>query len=142
MDNFTQTRLFAHVAHPQQVSRQGHLSIYRSISTSIYLSFHLSIYTYLYLYLCTRFCRHGYSRTLRILNKSRVKARFELVPQDEASATIGFYSLEPSEGVIDEGSYADVTLTFTTVRLGLHKILFYFKALSWESIILSLPPPT
>jgi len=27
------------------------------------------------------------------------------------------------------------------VRICLHKILFYFKALLWESIILFLPPP-
>jgi len=32
------------------------------------------------------------------------------------------YSLEPSEGVIEEEGYADVTLTFSTVRLGLYTI--------------------
>ena len=30
----------------------------------------------------------------------------------------------------------------TDAALGLHKILFYFKAFVHESIILSLPPPT
>jgi P pilus assembly chaperone PapD len=73
------------------------------------------------------FRRHGYKRTIRILNTSQLKATFELVPQDEASATIGYYSLEPSEGVIDEDGFMDVELTFTTVRMGPMSIPMYVR---------------
>ena len=36
--------------------------------------------------------------------------------------------------------YASV-LILTITPLSLHKILFHFKALVWESIILLVPPP-
>ena len=47
-----------------------------------------------------------------------LKAAFELVSQDEPSRAIGYYSLEPNEGIVDEDGSVSVVLSFTAARKG------------------------
>lgn len=65
------------------------------------------------------FLKHTYTKAIRIRNMSAgLKAAFELVSQDEPSRAIGYYSLEPNEGIVDEDGSVSVVLSFTAARKG------------------------
>ena len=64
------------------------------------------------------FLGHAYETAVTIRNTSWLPARFEIVPQDEASQTIGFFDVTPQTGEIAGNGVIELSCHFTCQRLG------------------------
>jgi hydrocephalus-inducing protein len=75
----------------------------------------------------TCFLRHTKSKEIKIINSDSLKAKFEIVPQDEQSKRIGTYEADIMSGVIEPHSTCTVTLKLRTEILNNIRICVYIK---------------
>jgi hydrocephalus-inducing protein len=62
----------------------------------------------------TCFLRHSKNNEIKIINSDSLKAKIEIVPQDEQSKRIGTYEADIMSGVIEPHSTCTVTLKLRT----------------------------
>ena len=73
------------------------------------------------------FLGYAYETSVTIKNTSWLPAKIEIVPQDEASQTIGFFGVEPQTGVIKGHGEIELKLQFTCQRLGPMSLPMYVR---------------
>ena len=64
------------------------------------------------------FLRHPYTRTFRLVNESKLPAKYRVLPQDEQSEGLGVYTAAVLEGTIAAKSEAEIEFSLATMRLG------------------------
>ena len=73
------------------------------------------------------FLGHAYPATVVVKNTSFLPVKIEIVPQDEASQTIGVYTVEPLTGIIQPHDTLTLEIKFTCVRLGPMSLPMYVR---------------
>jgi len=75
----------------------------------------------------TCFLRHSKTREIKIINSDSLRAKFEILAQDEQSKRIGTYEADVWSGVIEPHSTMTVTLKLKTEILQSIRICVYVK---------------
>jgi len=75
----------------------------------------------------TCFLRHPMTRQIEIVNEDSVKAKYEIVPQDEQSKRIAVYTADKESGIIEPKSSQSVNIALKTETLGPVRIPLYVK---------------
>ncbi|GIL73964.1 hypothetical protein Vretifemale_3957, partial [Volvox reticuliferus] len=73
--------------------------------------------------------RYPYKQEMRIVNESKLPAKFEVLPQEHNSLGLAAFTVEPSSGGIPARGEQAVELTLTTYTLGRIQIPVRIKAL-------------
>ncbi|KXZ49496.1 hypothetical protein GPECTOR_21g722 [Gonium pectorale] len=82
--------------------------------------------------------RHPYKKEMRIVNESKLPAKFEVLPQEPNSLGLASFLVEPSSGGIPARGEQVVELTLTTYTLGRIQIPVRVKALGSKAQPLEL----
>jgi len=64
------------------------------------------------------FLGHPTTRTLSVVNESRLPAKFEVLPEDAMNARLASVSVVPSDGTIPAKGEITLQVTLQAVRLG------------------------
>lgn len=75
------------------------------------------------------FLRHPYDYSLELKNRSKLQAKFEMIPQDEQSTLIAAFTPDREEGFIDPKSSTMVKVTLLPQKAGLIRIPMHIKVL-------------
>lgn len=73
------------------------------------------------------FLRYSTSREIKIVNDDNLKAKFEIIDQDEQSKRIGIYTADIMKGEIEPKSTQIVNIKLKTEIIGQVRIPFYIK---------------
>jgi hydrocephalus-inducing protein len=75
----------------------------------------------------TCFLRHPKTREIEIINEDSLKAKYEIVPQDDQSKRIAVYTADKENGIIEPKSSQIVTISLRTEILSTVRIPLYIK---------------
>ena len=73
------------------------------------------------------FLRHPKTRSIEIVNEGDLKAKYEIVPQDDQSKRIAVYTADKESGIIQPRSSQVVNITLRTEILSTVRIPLYIK---------------
>jgi len=75
----------------------------------------------------TCFLRHAKTREIEIINEDSLKAKYEIVPQDDQSKRIAVYTADKDSGIIEPKSSQIVTIALRTEILSTVRIPLYIR---------------